>query len=73
MPHETQCQWMPLNVGLSAAVTVLLSTAVALATVALATLALGDYGYVLFLLLPFILGALVVLLHGARARRPHAG
>jgi hypothetical protein len=62
--------WMPQNAALSALVTSLLNTALAVGFVVLSTAVVGVYGYMLFAGLPVVLGILSVRLHGLHGPRP---
>jgi len=70
---ERQCHglgpWFPKSAFGSATLAVALSTLLALGATALGTLALQEYGWGLFVGVPFCLGFFAALIHGARYRR----
>jgi len=62
-------RWLPKSAFGSAAFSVGLSTLLALVAVAFGTEVLRDYGWSLFVGVPFCMGFLAAALHGARLRR----
>ncbi|PYJ00313.1 MAG: hypothetical protein DME25_21040 [Verrucomicrobia bacterium] len=68
-PVDWLLRWYPKSAGGSAAVAVLLSALQAPIATLIGTQLLGDYGWALFVGVPFCMGFSAVLLHGARQRR----
>jgi hypothetical protein len=67
--RRTLVSWLPRSVFGSALLAVVLSALLALIAVAVGTRLLQDYGWGLFLGVPFCMGFLATIIHGARERR----